>query len=68
MIMKPEVLSHIVDVHCHPTDAPFISPNAMEQLGITICAMSSHKDDQKRVAALAEAYPDKVIPCFGTVA
>lgn len=63
--LKPDVLRHVVDVHCHPTDAGDIPPEAMETLEITICAMASMQSDQQRVAALAEAYPDKVIPCFG---
>ncbi|KAJ2931895.1 hypothetical protein H1R20_g5199, partial [Candolleomyces eurysporus] len=62
--LKPDVLRHVVDVHCHPTDAGEIPPEAMESLEITICAMASMQSDQQRVAALAEAYPDKVIPCF----
>ena len=63
--LKPDVLRHVVDVHCHPTDAGNIPPEAMENLEITICAMASMQSDQRKVAALAEAYPDKVIPCFG---
>ena len=65
--LKPEVLRHVVDVHCHPTDAGDIAPDSIERLEITICAMSSHKADQSRVAALAEGQPKKVIPCFGTI-
>ncbi|TFK30951.1 hypothetical protein FA15DRAFT_663031 [Coprinopsis marcescibilis] len=65
MTLKPEVLCHIVDVHCHPTDAPSISIGAMQSLDITICAMSSMKSDQQLVAELAMSYPEKVIPCFG---
>ncbi|KAL4070703.1 hypothetical protein J3A83DRAFT_4372885 [Scleroderma citrinum] len=59
-----EVLRHVVDVHCHPTDSP-VSPDVMDQLPITICAMSSQPSDQSRVRDLALAYPDKVVPCFG---
>ncbi|KAJ4002267.1 hypothetical protein F5050DRAFT_1559054 [Lentinula boryana] len=60
-----EILRHLVDVHCHPTDAPSISPASMEKLGITICAMSSKASDQLLVYNLAKSYPKKVIPCFG---
>ncbi|KAJ4485746.1 TatD related DNase-domain-containing protein [Lentinula aciculospora] len=60
-----EVLRHVVDVHCHPTDAPSILPESMEKLGITICAMSSRASDQSLVYNLAKLYPKKVIPCFG---
>ncbi|KAI6161470.1 hypothetical protein EDD17DRAFT_1697901 [Pisolithus thermaeus] len=60
----PCILRHIVDVHCHPTDSP-ITPVAMDQLPITICAMSSRPSDQYLVRDLASRYPEKVIPCFG---
>jgi hypothetical protein len=59
-----EVLCHVVDVHCHPTDSP-IPRKSMEDLPITICAMSTRPSDQVRVSELAETHPDKVIPCFG---
>lgn len=61
-----EVLRHIVDVHCHPTDAPEgVSDASMESLEITICAMSTMPSDQAKVRNLALRYPDKVVPCFG---
>jgi hypothetical protein len=60
----PEVLRHVVDVHCHPTDSQ-IQPKSMEDLQITICAMSTRPSDQDLVGVLAEARPDKVVPCFG---
>ncbi|KAG7452247.1 Metallo-dependent hydrolase [Guyanagaster necrorhizus] len=59
------VLQHVVDVHCHPTDAPSISPESMDKLQITICAMGSRTSDQVLVKKLAASYPKKVIPCFG---
>ncbi|KAF9074909.1 TatD DNase family Scn1 [Rhodocollybia butyracea] len=63
---SPDVLRHIVDVHCHPTDAPTIIPEAMENLALgTIVSMSSCSRDQVLVRNLAMSYPDKVIPCFG---
>ncbi|TFK77437.1 Metallo-dependent hydrolase [Pluteus cervinus] len=65
MAPHPQVLQHVVDVHCHPTDAPFIAPESMERLNITICAMSSRQSDQVLVRNLAATYPTKVIPCFG---
>lgn len=37
----------------------------MDNLAITICAMSSRPADQSLVRDLANAYPDKVVPCFG---
>ncbi|GLB35823.1 putative DNase family Scn1 [Lyophyllum shimeji] len=61
----PNVLEHIVDVHCHPTDAPSISLESMARLHITICAMSTMESDQQRVRDLALAHPTKVVPCFG---
>lgn len=59
-----DVLKHIVDVHCHPTDSE-ITDEHMNALQITICAMATRQDDQERVAELARKYSDKVIPCFG---
>ncbi|KIP11098.1 hypothetical protein PHLGIDRAFT_100014 [Phlebiopsis gigantea 11061_1 CR5-6] len=59
-----EVLSHLVDVHCHPTDSP-ISHDVMSTLPIRICAMATRSTDQSLVRDLAVAYPDNVIPCFG---
>lgn len=34
----PEVLAHVVDVHCHPTDS-VIEASSMDSLPIKICAM-----------------------------
>ena len=59
-----DVLRHVVDVHCHPTDSE-VTTEAMDNLAITICAMSSRPADQSLVRDLANAYPEKVIPCFG---
>lgn len=59
-----DVLRHVVDVHCHPTDSD-VTTRAMENLAITICAMSSRPVDQSLVRDLANAYPEKVVPCFG---
>ncbi|KAF9225542.1 Metallo-dependent hydrolase [Gyrodon lividus] len=59
-----DVLRHVVDVHCHPTESA-VNVEAMDNLSITICAMSSRQSDQLLVRDLANAYPEKVIPCFG---
>lgn len=59
-----DVLRHVVDVHCHPTDSD-VTTQAMDNLAITICAMSSRPADQSLVRDLANAYPAKVVPCFG---
>lgn len=60
------VLAHITDVHCHPTDArDGIPTKSMEQLQLTICAMSTNQFDQEKLKALANGFPDKVIPAFG---
>ena len=60
------ILEHIVDVHCHPTDAPDgISAGSMQRLNITVCAMSTMQTDQVLVKQLATSYPEKVVPCFG---
>ncbi|KAL1740669.1 hypothetical protein HDZ31DRAFT_67715 [Schizophyllum fasciatum] len=59
-----EIQTEIVDVHCHPTDSPI--PHALlAQPGHTICAMATRRADQARVAALARAYPKRVVPAFG---
>lgn len=60
----PEVLAHLVDVHCHPTDSP-IPQDVMSTMPMRICAMATRGTDQALVRDLATAYPDKVIPCFG---
>ncbi|KAF8760059.1 TatD related DNase [Rhizoctonia solani] len=51
------VLSHIVDVHCHPTDSSPISDEHIQavQLG-QICAMSSNADDQAKVRELGPGW------------
>ncbi|KAF8560110.1 Metallo-dependent hydrolase [Imleria badia] len=59
-----DVLRHVVDVHCHPTDSD-VTIQAMDNLAITICAMSSRQADQFLVRDLANAYAEKVVPCFG---
>ncbi|KAH7886043.1 hypothetical protein F5I97DRAFT_1195195 [Phlebopus sp. FC_14] len=61
---SPDILRHVVDVHCHPTDSD-VTAEGMNDLQITICAMSSRQSDQPLVRELALAYPTKVIPCFG---
>ncbi|KAF8215927.1 hypothetical protein K438DRAFT_1901689 [Mycena galopus ATCC 62051] len=61
----PSVLRHVMDAHCHPTDANSISVDSMERLEISICAMSTHRGDQSMVRDLALQNPTKVIPCFG---
>ncbi|KAF8527406.1 hypothetical protein BU17DRAFT_39326, partial [Hysterangium stoloniferum] len=63
-IPSKEILEHVVDVHCHPTDSP-ISKNAMDSLSITICAMATKESDQDLVRDLASTWPNSVIPCFG---
>ncbi|TRM66273.1 hypothetical protein BD626DRAFT_487260 [Schizophyllum amplum] len=59
-----DVLTHIVDVHCHPTDSP-IPDELLKEPGHKMCAMATRRGDQARVAALARAYPKRVIPAFG---
>ena len=61
----PEVFVHLIDVHCHPTDAPTIAASTIESLPCTLCPMASQVDDQSKVAALARARPDRVVPGFG---
>ncbi|KAI0275132.1 hypothetical protein BC834DRAFT_1024361, partial [Gloeopeniophorella convolvens] len=62
----PAVLAHVVDAHCHPTDAPALpDPSTLPPPPLTLAAMSTHAADQPRVAALARAHPDRVVPAFG---
>ena len=63
----PSVLAHVVDVHCHPTDAD-IPDGFPDDLHITICAMSARTRDQPLVRELAAKCPEKVIPAFGECA
>ncbi|KAJ7170158.1 TatD DNase family Scn1 [Mycena filopes] len=58
------VLRHVVDAHCHPTEGT-VSDESLERLEITVCAMSTCRDDQSLVRDLALRNPSKVIPCFG---
>lgn len=59
-----EVLEHLTDVHCHPTDSP--TPHeTMSTLPIRVCAMATRDTDQSLVRELAIAYPDKVVAGFG---
>ncbi|KAG8882768.1 hypothetical protein FRB99_004639, partial [Tulasnella sp. 403] len=44
---SPDILQHVVDVHCHPTDTD-VSDGSMDDLKIKICAMSSRADDQPK--------------------
>ncbi|KAJ7878610.1 TatD DNase family Scn1 [Mycena leptocephala] len=59
------VLRHVMDAHCHPTEASSISADSMERLEINVCAMSTYQGDQSLVRDLALQNPTKVIPCFG---
>ncbi|KAI0756466.1 hypothetical protein C8Q80DRAFT_32857 [Daedaleopsis nitida] len=61
-----EVLAHVLDVHCHPTDSDMkMTHSVVEDMTIRICAMATRRSDQRLVADLARRHPDKVIPCFG---
>ncbi|PPQ79424.1 hypothetical protein CVT25_002694 [Psilocybe cyanescens] len=63
---SPDVLRRIVDVHCHPTDAPAgVSSKSVQRLLISVCAMSTMQSDQHKVKELALSCPEKIVPCFG---
>jgi hypothetical protein len=47
-----DVLAHVVDVHCHPTDGK-VGAEDVAGLPIRLCAMASRADDQAKVADLA---------------
>jgi Tat protein secretion system quality control protein TatD with DNase activity len=42
-----------------------IAASTIESLPCTLCAMSSREADQSKVAALARARPDRIVPGFG---
>lgn len=54
-----DVLAHVVDVHCHPTDAE-VGVDDAASLPIRLCAMASRADDQAKVADLAITNPTRV--------
>lgn len=59
-----DVLAHVVDVHCHPTDSR-LDEELLAKVSHRLCAMATRGTDQELVAILACRYPDKVVPCFG---
>ena len=59
MAIPKDVLAHVVDVHCHPTDNE-IGVEDAANLPIRLCAMASRADDQTKVAELATKNPKKV--------
>ena len=61
-----EILAHVVDVHCHPTDSDMATTlAAVQDSPMRLCAMATRGSDQQLVADLARAHPEKVTPCFG---
>ena len=61
-----EVLKHVIDVHCHPTDSDMdMTLIAVQNTPVRMCAMATRGSDQRLVGDLARAQPDRVIPCFG---
>jgi len=54
-----DVLAHVVDVHCHPTDNE-VGVEDAAGLPIRLCAMASRADDQAKVADLAIKNPKRV--------
>lgn len=71
---EPDVdaLALLVDVHAHPTDFKGFSVDqdgyrdAAGSLHLhSLCAMSSHLNDQDLVRQLAQEHPSKIIPAFG---
>jgi hypothetical protein len=54
-----DVLAHIVDVHCHPTDNE-VGVEDAASLPIRLCAMATRADDQAKVADLANKNPKRV--------
>ena len=54
-----DVLEHVVDVHCHPTDNE-VGVEDAANLSIRLCAMATRADDQAKVADLATKNPKRV--------
>lgn len=54
-----DVLEHVVDVHCHPTDNE-VGVEDAANLPIRLCAMATRADDQAKVADLATKNPKRV--------
>ena len=54
-----DVLAHVVDVHCHPTDNE-VGIEDVANLPIRLCAMATRADDQAKVADLATKNPKRV--------
>ena len=54
-----DVLEHVVDVHCHPTDNE-VGVEDAANLPIRLCAMATRADDQAKVADLATKNPERV--------
>ena len=43
--LPADVLKHVVDVHCHPTDSEMTAQD-IKELTIKICAMATRPSDQ----------------------
>jgi len=54
-----DVLAHVVDAHCHPTDNE-VEGEDVASLPIRLCAMATRADDQAKVADLATKNPKRV--------
>ena len=64
ILPSKDVLEHVVDVHCHPTDEIEITDDVMNSLHIKICAMATNSNDQQRVADLVKRFPHNVWTIF----
>lgn len=63
------LLRLLVDVHCHPTDSRSYNLSTLNINDISmkqICVMSSTIENQVATRDLKNAYPDRIIPCYGT--
>jgi hypothetical protein len=63
MALPSNLLAHIVDVHCHPTDG-LISDESMRNLHITLLAQSTRSGDQRftpsRIGARSSALSTRI--------
>ncbi|KAK9475297.1 TatD family [Dipodascopsis tothii] len=53
------------DAHCHPTDNSDSLAHVPALAVSTLAVMATRLDDQDRVAQIAVAYGDRVVPAFG---
>lgn len=64
-MMDESILHKICDTHAHPTDNDTTCLSAQADKLKFICTMSTHIEDQDKVAKLYESNPNTIIPFYG---